>query len=351
MTVSTTPPATPTADDQVARVFAWRRGFDAVHLIALGLDLGLFEALKATPDVTSAALAERLGFDGRHVDVWCRTACGFGLLDGADPGPTWRLAPHFDQILASPTHPRFLGAYVRLGSEVAADDFAQLRDAFRTGKARPFQGRGDGFNALIAQSTWGLQVATTKKLLPGLDGIADRLAAGGTVVEVGCGTGNLLALLAKSFPAARVIGVDIEVDSIAAAQARIAADGLAPRVEARAGTLGAVVAPASVDAIVMVEVLHEIAPGIRDGVIVECHRALRPGGWLLVVDETYPETLDEMRRPEFQFPLMTGFEELTWGNVIPTRGEQERLLGAAGFTPPYERSLLGEGFTVLAARR
>ncbi|MCW5623692.1 MAG: hypothetical protein KIT73_03120, partial [Burkholderiales bacterium] len=79
--------------------------------------------------------------------------------------------------------------------------------------------------------------------------------------------------------------------------------------------------------------------------------ALRSGGWLLIVDETYPETLDEMRRPEFKFPLMTGFEELEWGNVIPTRAEQERLLRDAGFTGPIERSLIGEGFTVLAARK
>jgi SAM-dependent methyltransferase len=351
MTDRSTLPASPTADAQVAKIFAWRRGFDAVHLIALGLDLGLFEALKAAPARTSDAIAQALGFDARHVDVWCRTACGLGLLDGADPGPTWTLAPWFDQILASPGHPRFLGGYVRLGSEVAAEDFAGLRDAFRTGVATPFQGRGDAFNALIAQSTWGLQVATAKKLLPALDGLPERLAAGGTVAEVGCGVGNLLVQLAKSFPAAHVVGVDIDTDSIAAASARIAAEGLVDRVEARLGTVGAAVEAGSVDAIVMIEVLHELAPGIRDGVIAECHRALRPGGWLLIVDETYPETLAEMRQPEFQFPLMTGIEELRWGNVIPTRSEQERLLRAAGFAPPWQRSLLGEGFTVLAAQR
>ena len=73
--------------------------------------------------------------------------------------------------------------------------------------------------------------------------------------------------------------------------------------------------------------------------------------WLLIVDETYPSTLAQTREPEFRFPLQTGIEELTWGNVIPDRAEQESLLRGAGFTGEIQRSLIGEGFTVLAAQR
>ena len=101
----------------------------------------------------------------------------------------------------------------------------------------------------------------------------------------------------------------------------------------------------------MIEVLHEIAPALRPGVIRESAAALRSGGWLVIVDETYPTTLEEMRRPEFKFPLMTGFEELLWGNVIPTREEQEKLLRDAGLTGAIDRSLIGEGFTVLCTSK
>jgi SAM-dependent methyltransferase len=107
----------------------------------------------------------------------------------------------------------------------------------------------------------------------------------------------------------------------------------------------------SFDVVLMVEVLHEIAPAIRPGVVRACAGALRPGGWLVILDETYPSTLAETRQPEFLFPLQTGLEELMWGNVIPTREEQERLLRDAGFAGPIERSLLGAGFTLLATRK
>ena len=49
--------------------------------------------------------------------------------------------------------------------------------------------------------------------------------------------------------------------------------------------------------------------------------------------------------------LQTGFEELTWGNVLPTRSEQEALLRQAGFPGEIQRSLVGEGFTVLTAAK
>jgi hypothetical protein len=101
----------------------------------------------------------------------------------------------------------------------------------------------------------------------------------------------------------------------------------------------------------MIEVLHEIAPGIRQSVIDDCYRVLNDGGWLLIVDETYPSTLEESRRPEFLFPVQTGFEELTWGNVLPTREEQDFLLRNAGFDGPIGRLVIGEGFTVLTAQK
>jgi len=339
-----------TADSQVARIFEWRRGFNTIHLIDVGIRAGLFKALTDSPGASAPELASKLGLHGPFVETWCKTAYGMELLD-ADDRAGYRLAPFFDSILANPTHPRYLGGYVRLGTEVAAEDFRRSVSALRTGEVKPFQGRGDDFAQAVAESTWGLQVVTVKKILPALEGLAARLEADGTVLEIGCGTGNLLVQLAKAFPRARVVGVDIDADSLALARNRIDKAGFAERAQVRQGSVGATVTPSTVDAAVMVEVLHEIAPKIRPSVISECAAALKPGGWLLIVDETYPSTLEELRKPEFRFPLMTGFEEMVWGNVLPTREEQEKLLRDAGLTGPIDRTVIGEGFTVLATKK
>ena len=132
------------ADSQVARIFEWRRGFNTIHLIDLGLKSGLFRALAESPDSTAEAVAEKLSLHPPYVKTWLWTAHGLALVDADDAGG-FRLAPYMDQILASPTHPRYLGGYVQLGTQVAADDFARCVDAFRTGHVAPFQGRGEAF--------------------------------------------------------------------------------------------------------------------------------------------------------------------------------------------------------------
>ncbi|MEQ1879861.1 MAG: hypothetical protein ABL878_02705 [Burkholderiales bacterium] len=138
-----------TADGQVARIFEWRRGFNTIYLIDLGVHLGLFKALAESPGLTGTQLAVGLGLHPPYVEVWCKTAYGLEILD-ADADGGYRLGPHFDAILATPTHPRYLGGYVRLGTEIAAEDFRRCREAFKSGQVKPFQGRGDHFNQAIA---------------------------------------------------------------------------------------------------------------------------------------------------------------------------------------------------------
>lgn len=340
------------AESQTEKIFAWRRGFNAMHLIDIGVEVGLFKALAAaTTGLTSSALAQQLGLHAHFVNVWCTTAYSFELLEADEATRQFKLAPFIDKILATPAHPRYLGGYVRLGTQFATEDFRRCSAAFRSGATVPFQGRGEHFVRTVAEGTMGLQILSARKLLPELPGLADKLGKGGAILEVGCGTGNHLMQLANAFPQARIAGVDIDTDGLNAARAALRKAGLESRVEVHEGDIAAVAQPDSFDAAVMIEVLHEIAPALRASIIGACAKVLRPGGWLVIIDETYPSTLAEMRHKDFLFPVQTGFEELMWGNVIPTREEQESLLRHAGFGGAIDRSIIGEGFTLLTTQK
>ena len=339
-----------TAETQVAKIFEWRRGFNAMHLIDIGVRLGLFKAIADQPDATPNEIADGLGLHSPYVETWCTTAYSFGLLEGTEER-SFSLAPFIDQVLADSGHPRYLGGYVRLGTEFATEDHRYCLEAFRTGKTVPFQGRSHDFVEAVAEGTAGLQVLSARKILPELDGLKDVLDAGGTVLEVGCGTGRHLLQIATAFPNANLVGVDIDPTGFEAATKAVEEAGIADRVRLVSGSLEDAARDSSVAAVVMIEVLHEIEPDIRPGVIDSCYRVLQDNGWLLIIDETYPSTLAESRQNEFLFPVQTGFEELTWGNVLPTREMQEKLLRDAGFEGDIGRSIVGEGFTVLTARK
>lgn len=73
---------------------------------------------------------------------------------------------------------------------------------------------------------------TRKYYLLGRDRLIDRLAVpdGGTVLEVGCGTGRNLILAARRWPEARLFGLDISEAMLETARANVAKAGLAHRI-------------------------------------------------------------------------------------------------------------------------
>jgi S-adenosylmethionine-diacylgycerolhomoserine-N-methlytransferase len=73
---------------------------------------------------------------------------------------------------------------------------------------------------------------TRKYYLLGRDRLIARLNVppGGTVLEVGCGTGRNLIAVAKRYPDARLFGLDISEAMLMTARAKVAAAGLANRI-------------------------------------------------------------------------------------------------------------------------
>lgn len=72
----------PSIADQYARVFDQLLGHVAITVAGIGLASGLFAALRDRPGGRSAeAIAADLDYERRAVEVWCRSAFAFELLD------------------------------------------------------------------------------------------------------------------------------------------------------------------------------------------------------------------------------------------------------------------------------
>lgn len=105
-----------------------------------------------------------------------------------------------------------------------------------------------------------------------------RLAPGSRVLDVGCGTGALLAALARSCPDARLAGVDLSPEMLAVAATKLG--GAAELREAGAEALP--FADAEFDIAVSTSVFHYL----RDphAALAEMKRVLRPAGEAVVTD-------------------------------------------------------------------
>jgi ArsR family transcriptional regulator len=164
-----------------------------------------------------------------------------------------------------------------------------------------------------------------------LEGLVRSLDGAATVVDLGTGTGALLARLAGRDR--RVIGVDASAEMLELARERVQAQGPA-QADLRLGTLEHLpLGDAEADAMVAHMVLHHVAD--PPGVLREIHRGLAAGGRLLVVD------LQDGGEPSFwealgaQWPGFrpdelrgwlerAGFQDIRFESAGPAAGRADR---------------------------
>jgi len=147
-----------------------------------------------------------------------------------------------------------------------------------------------------------------------------------TVVDLGCGTGDAAAAIARRLPEARVTALDASPFMLVAARHQ---NGGIANLEFEQGFAEATrFEDASVDAVTITLVFHECPDEIKRRVLAEAHRILRPGGSLTLSD-TAQEDLQSYRgfyEPykeqwlEFDpaaFVRDAGFAEIVAKNVAP----------------------------------
>lgn len=341
----------PTIEQQSGRLWDYLKGFHAVHLVAMGSEAGLFaELAKAGGDgLAPVALAGRLNLHPPYVEVWCRTAYSYGFLESED-GARFRLGPHMDKLLVERGDPRYLAPYVATTVNHVADDLRRYPKHFRDGSMHRFQEHGADFSRHIGDTSAGFHNFIVKRMLPAVPGLKARLEAGGRVLDVGCGAGGLMLKIAQAWPKASCLGVDNDPHGVEQAKKAIAASGLADRVAVELVGGEGIRHRSEFDLVTMFEVIHEIAAEHRQAVMRNVGETLKPGGVFFAIDETYPSNLAELRDPGFGFAVQTQFNEVVWGNIVPTREEQDRLFAIAGLVD-VTRTPVGGLFTLLTARK
>ncbi|MDE0941610.1 MAG: class I SAM-dependent methyltransferase [Alphaproteobacteria bacterium] len=344
------PPADPPANP-MDKLWDYMKGFHAVHHMAMGVEMDLFKKIhEAGNDGCSPAkLAAGLELHPLYVDVWCRTGYHYGILEAGENG-AFCLAEMMDAALVNTSDPRNLAGYLRATVSYGSDDLRSYPEYFRSGGAHRFQEHGEEFSRHVGDATAGFHTVLAKRMLGGVPGLADKLEAGGKVLDVGCGIGGLMIKVAQAWPNAHCVGVDIDPFGINQAQANIAASDVADRLVVEAVGPDGIGHDGEFDLAIMMEVLHEIDDGIRPDVVRDVAKSLKPGGMLFILDETYPSDLAGLRDPSYNFAVQTQFNELIWGNIVPTIEMQTELFANAGLVETIRQDV-GGMFTMLVATK
>jgi len=109
------------------------------------------------------------------------------------------------------------------------------------------------------------------------------LRPGQRILEIGCGTGNLLLAAKQAQPDATAVGVDPDLTALARASRKARRRGLAVQLD-RGYADDLPYADDSVDVVLSSFMLHHVPGDLRETAMREVRRVLRPGGALHLVD-------------------------------------------------------------------
>ncbi|MFZ3495909.1 class I SAM-dependent methyltransferase [Streptomyces sp. 5.8] len=258
--------------------------------VALGERLGLYRELAEAGPLTAAGLAERTGIAKRYAEEWLHAQLSAGYVERHPSADTYTLPADHVAVLADPKAVTFAaGFFTALKALYATEDL--LVDAYRSGDG---VGWAEHDPALDTGMGSFFQPTYEHRLvpdwLPALHGVTGKLAAGGTVADVGCGVGHTTLLIAKAFPQATVHGFDYSEEAISIARQLAEEAGLSDRVVFDVASADDY--PGSgYDLVTFFNALHDMGDPVAAAQHV--HKSLDGDGtWMLVESNVSPADID-----------------------------------------------------------
>jgi SAM-dependent methyltransferase len=260
--------------------------------VVVGHRLGLYRSLADAP-ATAEELAQDTGTDPRYVAEWLRGQAAGGYVSYDPAADRFSLTPEQAYALADPDGLSLPGAFMLALGALRAE--SQITDAFRTGAGIGWhEHHQDVFTGCEMFFRPGYIANLTSSWIPALDGVDDKLSAGGRIADVGCGHGASSVLLAQAYPRARVLGSDYHHASIDTARKRAADAGVAGRARfevASAQTFSGT----GYDLVATFDCLHDM--GDPGGAARHIRQALDADGTWLIVEPLAGDALADNLNP------------------------------------------------------
>jgi len=210
-------------------VFTQLSGAMTAGMIHLGDKLGLFTALAGLGrPATTAELAAAAELEERWVREWAHNQAAAKILDvdTSSSPELFSMSPEAVAVLASPDHVAYgMGMFHRFPQTMGA--LEEMPESFRTGLGHDYDTHGcEGAIGIEKSFEPWMRHHLLDTVLPSLDGVVEQLEAGATVIDIGCGAGGAVLMMAERFPNSSFVGYDISERALERAGERLAESGV-----------------------------------------------------------------------------------------------------------------------------
>lgn len=257
-------------------------------LIEIGYQVGLFEGSRAGP-ATSAELADRLRLKERYVREWLGAMATSGIYSYDPVSGRYCLSDEHAALLTGDSAQN--AAPMSRMINHFGTHLSKLTACFREGGGIPYSAYRPVFTQCM-DDVWRriFDQMLVSGFIGAVKGLPDQLRKGIRVLDIGCGTGHAMNVLAREFPNSMFTGYDIAEDAIALA--REEANELALS-NSTFNVVDVTDVPddPKFNLITAFDAIHDQkAP---DAVLRSANRALATGGTFLMIDFKFSSRVEE----------------------------------------------------------
>ncbi len=186
-------------------------------MTSIGHRTGLFDAMAGLPSSTSEGIASAANLNERYVREWLAAMVVGGVVEHDPEDGTYYLPPEHAAWLTRAATPDNIAVAAQFIPVLASVE-DQVVESFRHGGGVSYSAYARFHEVMAEDSGQTVVAALTDSILPLVPGLTERLEAGIDVLDVGCGSGRALNLLARKFPNSRFVGYDFSEEAIARAR-------------------------------------------------------------------------------------------------------------------------------------
>ncbi|HEX2884563.1 MAG TPA: methyltransferase domain-containing protein [Candidatus Limnocylindria bacterium] len=297
---------TTSADALAERLFTAATATFDLAGVYLGDRLGYYRSLAGDGPATAEELAARTGTDTRYTREWLEQQAVAGILD-VDGEHRFSLSAAHALVLVEEESLNLMAPLSRMIT-AAMGRLPSLVEVYRTGHGMGWDAYGADMRE--GQASFNRPAFThllPNEWLPAIDDLHARLHAqpAARVADIGCGEGWSTIAMARAYPSAEFVGIDLDAPSIDAARRHAAAAGMNGRLQFR--TADAARLGERFDAAIIIEAVHDMANPVP--VLAAVRDSLTDDGSLIVVDERVAEEFtapgDDLERFMYGWSITT----------------------------------------------
>lgn len=182
-------------------------------MISVGHRTGLFDSMRGLPPATSQEIADKAGLNERYVREWLGAMVTGGVIEVEPATNKFVLPGEHAAFVTRPAGADNMAVFAQyiplLGS---VED--EIVECFYKGGGVPYAKFPRFHDVMAEDSGQSVLSSLESHILPLVPGLADKLAAGIQILDVGCGRGRIMSRLAELFPKSRFTGMDLSSEAV-----------------------------------------------------------------------------------------------------------------------------------------